>query len=866
MSLIPYKQKRSAKRTPEPFGGKPSGKELVFVVQKHAASHLHYDFRLEMEGVLKSWAVPKGPSMDPSVKRLAMMVEDHPFDYRTFEGIIPEGEYGGGTVIVWDEGIYRPDEPFSSKKEQEHHLLQSLESGNLKFTLKGSKLKGSFALVRTPSMGKNAWLLIKHDDAFASTEPITDQDTSVRSGLDLDQMRRSMTDGDSVSRNPAAKHTKPKVRRSTKPTKRAPSDFLPMLATLSEDIPSGADWLFEVKWDGYRAMCSGSADGVTLYSRNGNSFNERFAPIAAAMQQWEASYVVDGEIVVAKEDGSSDFAALQNWQEPSDGSLVYEVFDMLWYDGQDLRNFPLSERKQLLKKYLPDLPSVRISEAFKVSGEQFFSQAVKLGLEGIMAKRSDSSYQDARRSDDWLKIKVGKRQEMVICGYTRNAGTSKPFSALLLGVFDKDRLQYAGKVGTGFSRKSQEELLDLFRRYERKRSPFAVLPDWNKSTRFHRADKHATVTWLKPVLVCEVSFTERTAEGVLRHPSFEGLREDKAAGEVHWEIPGVPAAPASKRSCTTSVLPTIGDTDTLSIDTDKISVELTNLQKVYWPDSGITKGNLLAYYRDIAPYILPFLRNRPLSLNRFPNGINGKHFYQKDMTDLAPVWADLFAYHSAGDAQDKHFILGNDLATLLFVANLGCIEMHPWSSRIQQPDYPDWCVIDLDPGDNPFVQVVEAAQVTRKVLSSVDCPCYCKTSGASGLHIYIPLGAKYTYEQSREFAHIIVNLVQAELPAFTTLERSITARKGKMYLDFLQNRAQATLAAPYSVRPEPGATVSMPLYWEEVNKQLRVSDYTIANAVEIIKERSDLFTPVLGKGIAMQRVLQRLTSVFGKTN
>jgi bifunctional non-homologous end joining protein LigD len=864
MSLIPYKQKRSAKRTPEPFGGKPSGKELVFVVQKHAASHLHYDFRLEMEGVLKSWAVPKGPSMDPSVKRLAMMVEDHPFDYRTFEGIIPEGEYGGGTVIVWDEGVYTPEEELDTKQERERHVRAGLDAGNLKFRLEGTKLKGSFALVRTPAMGKNAWLLIKHDDAFARTEPITDEDRSVLSGLNLEEMRSSFSDHPSGKSEAEPKIRKKQARKSTKRIPGAPSDLMPMLATLSEDIPSGSDWLFEVKWDGYRAMCAGDASGVKLYSRNGKSFNERFAPIVAAMKQWEASFVVDGEIVVAKEDGSTDFAALQNWQEPSDGALVYEVFDILWYDGQDLRNFPLSERKQLLKKYLPDLPSVLISEAFKVSGEQFFSQAVRLGLEGIMAKRSDSTYQDARRTDDWLKIKVGKRQEMIICGYTRNSGTSKPFSALLLGVFDKGRMQYAGKVGTGFSRKSQEELLDLFRRYERKRSPFAALPDWNQSTRFHQADKHTTVIWLKPVLVCEVSFTERTAEGVLRHPSFKGLREDKAAGEVHWETPRVSASPGARRTGTTTVLPTIADTDSFTIKADKKSVELTNLQKVYWPDSGITKGNLLAYYRDVAPYILPFLRDRPLSLNRFPNGINGKHFYQKDMTDHAPSWAELYAYQSAGDAQDKHFILGNNLATILFIANLGCIEMHPWSSRVQHADYPDWCVIDLDPGDNPFVQVVEAAQVTHKILTAVDCPCYCKTSGASGLHIYIPLGAKYTYEQSREFAHIIVNLVQAELPAFTTLERSVAARKGKMYLDFLQNRAQATLAAPYSVRPEPGASVSMPLYWEEVNQQLRVSDYTIANACDIIKDRVGLFAPVLGKGIAMQGVLQRLATVFGK--
>ncbi|GAA4449788.1 DNA ligase D [Rurimicrobium arvi] len=883
MSLVRYKQKRSADRTPEPFGGKPDTKTLLFVVQKHAASHLHYDFRLEMDGVLKSWAVPKGPSMDPSVKRLAMMVEDHPYDYHDFEGIIPQGEYGGGTVIVWDEGTYTSlEDTAASKKEQQRILLEQLEAGNLKFRLNGKKLKGEFALVRTGSMGKNAWLLIKHNDEYASSEDIAAEEASVRSGKTLDEIAAAMDTAapekparkkKAVKASAPAKKKTVAVKKNVKtlidaaPKHRFPDMLVPMLATLSEEVPAGDDWVYEVKWDGYRALCNRKGKKLDLYSRNGKSFNEKFPPVAASLAGWDADFVVDGEIIVETEEGKSDFGALQNWRSPADGKLVYYIFDLLWYDGHDISVLPLQERKKILAAVLPELPDIRVSEDFDTSGTAFLEKAKKLGLEGIMAKRRDSSYLTGERSDEWLKIKTGKRQEVVIGGYTLNGGSSKPFSALLVGVFEQGRFIYTGKVGTGFSIRKQEEMLRSFKKYIRKTSPFDTEPEWNKASRFRKASAGATVTWLKPELICEVNFTEMTSEGVMRHPSFEGMRSDKDAEEVHLEK-AVPVSKTAKKAVasktTSSGQPDLFSAkDDITFEADGHELKLTNMSKIYWPKKGVTKGDMLRYYDQVAPFILPYLQNRPLSLNRYPDGAEGKHFYQKDMTGKAPDWADLYLYHSADEERDKHFILGSNEATMLFVANLGCIEFHPWSSTVQHPDNPDWCIIDLDPGDNPFKQVIETANVTHEILSAVDCPCYCKTSGSTGLHIYVPLAAKYTYEQSKEFARIVVSLVHQRLPRYTTLERGIADRKGRMYLDFLQNRPQATLAAPYSLRPHPDAAVSMPLHWDEVKPSLKVSDFNIHNALERVRQQGDIFLPVLGKGISMKKVLDRIDTTFG---
>lgn len=882
MSLTTYKQKRSFDQTSEPQGGKGTGKALRFVIQKHDASHLHYDFRLEMDGVLKSWAVPKGPSTDPEVKRLAMMVEDHPYDYRNFEGIIPKGQYGGGTVIVWDEGTYEPID-FDDKdiKAQEKHLLHQLHANKLKFKLKGKKLKGEFALVKAYGKAENAWLLMKLEDKYASTADILAKDKSVLSKKTIAQVAKTSDNiyGQQKSKttDPVAKVAvavedeieKPQPEDLKSILKTAPKEAFydkikPMLATLVAEPIDDDQWLYEIKWDGYRAVAFMNKNKVELKSRNNKSFNEKFYPVYTALKDWGINAVVDGEVVVVNEQGMANFGALQNWRSEADGELLYYVFDIMWYNGFDLKGLPLTARRAVLKQLIPENSMIKLSNDFDTSGTEFLAAAKKMNLEGIMAKRKDSVYEVDHRGGNWLKIKSNKRQEVVIGGYTTNNDTSKPFSALLVGVFDQGKFVYTGKIGTGFSIQTQKEMLQQFAPLVIDEPPFSIEPDINKPSRFRPNPPKATATWLKPELICEVSFTEMTSDGVMRHPSFEGMREDKKAKEVVLEtekpLSEVIADETSKYLTPVKA----GERKTLLNPKDASQVrkvnghelKFTNLNKIYWPDEKVTKRDLINYYYQVAPYILPYLKNRPQSLNRHPNGINGKSFYQKDVTGKVPDWMETYLYHTDGSNEDKHFLLGNNEATLLHMVGMGCIEINPWSSTVKKPDYPTWCIIDLDPDKNSFAQVIEAAQVTKQVLDSMGVPSYCKTSGSTGLHIYIPLGNKYTYEQSKEFARIIVTLVHREIPNYTSLERTVANRNGKMYLDFLQNRAQATIAAPYAVRPKPGATVSMPLHWDEVKKGLQMKDFTIFNAVERITSMGDIFKPVLEKGIDLKKVIK----------
>lgn len=913
MGLAKYKQKRSFDHTPEPEGGEAKGESLLFVIQKHEASHLHYDFRLELGGVLKSWAVPKGPSTDPSVKRLAMMVEDHPYDYKDFEGIIPEGNYGAGTVMIWDQGTYEPLELAGTKKNMEKALLKELRNGSLKIRLKGKRLKGEFALVKTKGMGQNSWLLLKHKDKYASKADITKKDRSVVSRRAMATIAKDKDNIYNVKKkkragstarvaSPAKKISSKKVKQEleaqvdkkkvTKPAaktdvaallakapkKRFPAFFKPMLATLVNKPFDEEGWEYEVKWDGYRALAFLNKTKIELWSRNNKSFNDKFYPVFDAIKNWGIHAVVDGEIVVVNRQGISDFNALQNWRSEADGQLLYYVFDILWLNGKDLTGMPLTERKEILATLIPDDDSIiRNGFSIEAKGTRFFEVAGKMGLEGIIAKRSESKYIPGDRSKDWLKIKAHKRQEVVIGGYTHNEGSPKLFSALLLGVYKGSRLHYAGKVGTGFTEKMQKEMIGMFKQLKAKKNPFSVLPDYNKPSRFRPDPPAAAVTWLRPQLVCEINYTEITEDGVFRHPSFAGMRIDKAAKEVTAEkeqpVEKVVAAAEAEDNLTEGEIikaPAKNSRKTLLNPKEKAQVKkvgghtlkFTNLDKLFWPDEKITKRDLLNYYYQVAPFILPYLKNRPQSLNRFPNGIKGKSFYQKDVTGKAPGWADTYLYHSEGDKTDKHFLLGNNEATLLFMANSGAIEMNPWSSTVKHPDHPDFCIIDLDPDKNSFEQVIEAAQVTKEVLDSIGVPSYCKTSGSTGLHVYIPLGAKYTYDQSKEFARLVVTLVQQKIPRFTTLERKVADRKGKMYLDFLQNRAQATIAAAYSARPKPGATVSAPLLWEEVRPGLKMKDFTIFNMPGRLKDMGDLFKPVLGKGIDLDKVIRRYGNTF----
>ena len=913
MSLVKYAQKRDFKKTAEPKAGRSKDKDhLMFVIQKHDASRLHYDFRLEMDGVLKSWAVPKGPSTDPKTKRLAMMVEDHPFDYRNFEGIIPQGEYGGGTVIVWDEGTYEPIEEIKGKKAQEKHLLEQLKSGSLKIKLYGEKLEGEYALVKTHGMGENGWLLIKHNDQFASTDDITKDDQSVLSGKTIETMEKSSDKvwqhghEEDLKESPKSGKKKALAKPAEEvvgeklaegqvdavidvtsiiksaPKGNIPKNIQPMKATLVDEPFDDPNWIYEVKWDGYRAIATINKGEVELISRNNKTFNDKFYSIHKLLQKWKINAVLDGEILVLNDKGISDFGALQNWRSEADGELIFYVFDILWYEGKNLMGLPLIQRQAILKDILPTSDDhIRQSKVFEAKGIEFFNAAQRIGLEGIIAKKADSTYTSDLRSKEWLKIKVHQRQEVIIAGFTKNEGTSKSFSALVLAVYDDGELRYVGKVGTGFNDKTQKEMMAQFKPLIINKSPFEVEPDVDKPSRFRPKRMGAKPTWLKPELVCEVAYAEVTSDGVFRQASFKGMRIDKKAKDIVFEIPKETNETVKDIQMESKVEtqeihadvvspPKNKDRKTLLNPTDETQVrkicgheiKFTHLSKVYWPEDNVTKRDMFNYYYQVAEYILPYLKDRPMSLNRFPNGIHGSSFYQKDVQGKAPDWITKTFPYTTSDGEHKEYLVGSDESYLLWMASLGCIEMNPWFSRVKSPDNPDYCVIDLDPDKNTFDQVIAAALEVKKVLDAIGVPSYPKTSGSTGMHIYIPLGAKYTYEQSQMFAKIIVQLVHKQIPDYTSLERMVANRKGKMYLDFLQNRPGATIAGPYSLRPKVGATVSMPLLWDEVKPGLTMKDFTIFNSIDRLKETGDLFKGVLAKGIDLEKTIKKAQSIF----
>lgn len=645
-----------------------------------------------------------------------------------------------------------------------------------------------------------------------------------------------------------------------------PGKVEPMLATLVDEPVDQPGWLYEIKWDGYRAIALINKGKVNLLSRNNKSFNDKFYPIYQKLQSWKINAVLDGEVVVLNDKGVANFGALQNWRSEADGQLIYYVFDILWLNGYNLEDLPLAERKEILKQNLPPGDMIRYSESFNTEASEFLAVAAKMGMEGIMAKKADSPYIQGERTRDWLKIKANRRQEVVIGGYTNNEDSTKIFSSLLVGVYEKGKLHYIGKIGTGFNDKMQQALFSKMKKLITKQIPFVEKPDVNAPSRFRPNPPKAKVTWLKPKLVCEVRFAEITSDGVMRHPSFVGMRDDKPASSVKRERE-LPAKQVMKEKGSTKYTRPVTDKSrkTLLNPTDETQVrkinghelKFSNLSKVFWPKEGYTKRDMLNYYYQVAPYILPYLKDRPQSLNRFPNGINGKSFYQKDITNSAPDWIKMEPY-TTSEGEDKNFLVPEDEASILYMANTGAIEMNPWNSTIQNPDKPDWCIIDLDPtSKNSFDQVIKAAQVTKQVLDGMKVKGYPKTSGSTGLHIYIPLGARYTYDECQLFGKIIATRVHQIIPEFTSIERLTKNRKNKMYVDYLQNRPKATLAAPYSLRPKPGATVSMPLYWEEVVKKLKMSDFTIRNAVDRIKSEGDIFKPVLGKGIDLKKILKK---------
>lgn len=652
-----------------------------------------------------------------------------------------------------------------------------------------------------------------------------------------------------------------------------PQNIEPMLATLVSEPVKEEGWFYEMKWDGYRIIAYLNEGTVELRSRNNKSFNDKYYPLLNALQKWKLNVVVDGELVVVNDEGVPDFEALQTWRSEADGHLVFVAFDMLWLEGHTLMELPIEERRELMQIVLPVNDDIRISQSLKDTGEEAFAQAQKLRLEGVMAKRAGSIYRPGARSKDWLKIKTEQHQELIIGGYTKNEGSNKLFSALLLGIMNNGNFQFVTPVGTGFNAKMQQQILDELKPYVSPKCQFEIEPDYNKPSRFRPNPPKAAVTWVKPKLVAEISYRERTSGGAIRHPSFKGMRADKKPEDVKWEtatetkglIKGtslsknkVIAAPGNKERKT--LLNPTEETQTRIVNGHEL--RFTNLSKVFWPIEGYTKRDMINYYFQVVPYLLPYMKDRPQIMNRHPHGIEGQSFYQKDVKGKVPSWIETFPYFSYADNKEKEFFVCTNEASLLYLASLGCIEMNPWHSRRQSPDNPDWCIIDLDPDKNTFEQVIEAARVTKKVLDAIDVPSYPKTSGSSGIHIYIPFGAKYTYEASKEFARIIARLVHNEIPSFTSIERKTGNRGGKMYVDFLQNRPQASVAAPYALRPKKGAPVSTPLNWEEVKKGLNITDYNISNTIARLKEQGDIFKPVIGKGINLEKTIKKIESVF----
>ena len=815
MGLREYFQKRNFTHTPEPRPiPKPNGEhhKLRFVIQEHHASRLHYDFRLEVDGVLKSWAIPKGPSLNPHDHHLAIQTEDHPFAYRNFEGVIPEHNYGAGNVIIWDEGWYeaRAGKPADSERT----IRAELKQGHITVVLHGSKLRGEFALIRMPrTKEQHAWLLIKKQDEYASAADITTDNTSVRSHRQVDDL--------------GAQNKLPDLTDYPKKTK--PWPIRPMLCTLVDQPFDRESWLFEIKWDGYRAIGAKYKKDVDLYSRNHLDFRSKYPPVTQALSELRHEVILDGEIVAVDTNGIPHFEWLQHWHRGPQGALQYQVFDILWCDGRDVRTMPLARRKALLKAILPNSTVLRYSDHVEAHGIPLFRSMQHQGLEGMVAKCADSPYREADRGPDWLKVKTHLRQEVVIGGYTEPKGTRKFLGSLLVGVYDKNSFVFAGHSGGGIPDEERKQLRDTLRRLERKQSPFNAPPQPN-----------ARVHWVKPQLVCEMSFSEWTADGLMRHPEFEGLRPDIPPASVHREQPKTTAAALAAPK-----------------HTNGLPFEPTHLDKVFFPKHRYTKGDLFDYYTTIAPYILPYLKDRPLSLNRMPDGINGESFFQKN-NDHLPDWvphADIF---SDSNSSTLRWIIGSDLSTLLYAVQLGSIEINPWNSRVGQLDRPDWCVIDLDPEGVGFEKVIRIAQTVHAVCDEWHIPAYPKTSGKTGIHIFIPLHARYTHEQSKNLAHLIALEVNKREPKLTSVIRDPKERKHKIYLDFLQNREGQTLAAPYSVRPTKEGSVSTPLQWEEVKSGLDPSLFTIKSLPQRLAKTGDLWEPIIGNGINLAQILTHI--------
>jgi bifunctional non-homologous end joining protein LigD len=860
MALNDYRKKRNFGETPEPSGKKEkSASGLTFVVQRHHASHLHYDFRLEMDGVLKSWAVPKGPSMKAGERRLAVHVEDHPLAYGNFYGEIPEGNYGAGIVEIWDHGTYRALAPETGKSE-EKLLLHQYYKGDLKFILNGKHLKGAFALVRMNDGTDKHWLLIKKSDEYAQKSYDIASIDSVKTGK-----RGKKPAGKTSSEEKKNVQSTPD-REAGSETELPVTDIetawkklhKPMLAKLTERSEDQPDWFYEPKYDGYRAVTKIHQGKVEIVSRNGNSFNKAYAALIPELARFEDDLILDGELVIEDEKGISNFQSLQNYTTTHEGTLRYYVFDLLYLNGHPVTRLPLIQRRELLEAVFAKvkLATIQPSPVFTGKGQALLKRLTKLGYEGIIAKDSNSLYFPGLRSDSWLKMKTRKSLEAIICGYTAPQNSRKFFGSLILGIHDQGELVYIGNCGTGFTEATLEELYRKFEPLKQQKSPFEKIPKM--------IGQKGKPAWLKPELVCNVAFANWTADKHLRVPVFMGLRTDKNESEVMKDNDVKADAGTAKTSGSRKTVPVRKyEENDVELRINGKKLQVTNRNKVYFPDEQITKGELIDYYRKISKFLLPYLKNRPESLNRHPNGITKPGFYQKDMdTSQIPAWVHTEKQYSKSNEEYLDYLVCDNEATLIYMANLGCIEINPWHSTWNKPDYPDYMIMDLDPGNIDFKEVVKTALKIRDICTEIGIETFCKTSGATGLHVYIPLKKKYTYDEIKLFGELLATAVQQQLPDTTSIERTVSKRSDKIYIDFLQNRKGQTIAAAYSVRPKPGATVSTPLEWTEVNERLDPKAFTIETVPGRLKEKGDLWKGVLGKGADIGKALSGLESII----
>ncbi len=820
--LKEYREKRSADRTPEPFPGESAQKPGLFVVHKHAASRLHFDLRLEMGGVLESWAVPKGPSLDPDVKRLAMKVEDHPLEYAEFEGVIPQGNYGAGAIIIWDRGVW------VSIGDPE----EGLEKGKLLFDLRGYKLRGRWTLFRT-KRSQTEWLLVKKPDAHADTGDSPPQE-SIVSNLTVEQLR----DG-----HDPAEAIRSRCRRLKAPLGKVPvSSIGPMLAQTADEPFTRKGWVFALKYDGYRLLAARRDGRPVLRYRRGQDVTARFPEIAGALASLPyESIVLDGEVVVLDEEGLPSFQRLQQRVHLTRRHDIQRasvrlaatlfVFDLLGFEEYDVRPLKLIDRKRLLASILPAAGPLRYSDHIETRGEEMFEQVRRMRLEGIIAKRADSPYR-AGRSEDWLKIKADRTGDFVIVGYSRGKGGRSGLGSLHLGVYDGGALVYAGRVGTGFDDKTLAGLKALLDPAMREDPPCEGATP--------AGEDHV---WVDPALVCEVRYKEWTQAGSLRHPVYLRLRDDKSPAECVRER----AARGDP-----------GPGEVVSTPSDEAPV-FTNLDKVFWPEEGYTKGDLIDFYREVAPWLLPYLKDRPVVLTRYPDGIAGKSFFQKDAPGFVPDWVRTETMWSEHAEREIHYFICDDERTLLYLANMGTIPLHVWSSRLATLQLPDWSILDLDPKKAPFRHVVRVALAIRALCEEIGLDCYVKTSGSSGLHVLVPMGAVHTYEASRMLAHLLARIVSTQLPDIATIARSVASRGERVYIDYLQNGHGKLLVSPFCVRPLPGATVSTTLLWSEVNHRLDISKFTIRTVPRRLKRMDEEpMLPVMSGKPDLAAVLERL--------